>query len=266
MHIRFILNLFFIFIGSVGVAQIVELPIVDSTGHQQETSSFLGQAGMGVNPDPLMPPRLNVKTYKLSAEIANTWWDFYLLNTVPTFNINEEDSIRSFSNEVLNQTGGIFNASLSKVGYFANGKDDLNKDVKGAQVDFRAGTKLLDPPTRSYSEFLVPTFQTSLDLRYLIPLAGAKVKHRSDLKKEIIGNLSFRVYSTWQKIFANKTYDAYFISRKGNPPPNSILTYSYEINLFITNEFFISFGQTYSNLITMPNRTIISLSYSNSSK
>ncbi|MBK9402046.1 MAG: hypothetical protein IPN36_14735 [Bacteroidetes bacterium] len=69
MHIRFILNLFFIFIGSVGVAKIVELPIVDSTGHQQETSSFLGQAGMGVNPDPLMPPRLNVKTYKLSAEI-----------------------------------------------------------------------------------------------------------------------------------------------------------------------------------------------------
>lgn len=244
-------------------AQIVEAPLTDSTGQQVEESSFLRQAGAGVNPDPLMPPRLNLKTYKLSAEIANTWWDFYVLNTVPTFTINEEDSIKSFSNEVLNQTGGILNVALSKVGYFANGKDDANKDIRGAQVDFRAGSKLMDPPTHKYSEFIVPTFQTSLDLRYLIPLSFSKIKDKTELRKKMVGNLSFRLYGTWQKIFANKTYDNYFISRKGNAPPNSITTYGYEINLFITNEFFLSFGQTFSNLVVMPTRTLISLSYAN---
>jgi len=247
-------------------AQVVETPLTDSTGQQQETSSFLGQAGAGINPDPLMPPRLNLKTYKLSAEIAGGWWDFYLLNTVPTFNVNKKDSIKSFSNELLNQTGGILNAALSKVAYFANGKDDMNKDIRGAQLDFRAGTKLIDPPTRNYSEFIVPVLQTSLDLRYLIPLVSSKVKDKKELRNKMIGNLSFRLYGTWQKIFANKTYDNYFISRKGNAPPNSMVTYGYEINMFISNEIFISFGQTFSNLIVMPTRTIISLSYTNLSK
>lgn len=263
--LRYIATIFIALICISCDAQIVESPLIDSTGQQQESSSFLGQAGVGVNPDPLMPPRLNLKTYKLSAEIANTWWDFYVLNTVPTFTVNEKDSIKSFSNEVLNQTGGVLNAALSKVGYFANGKDDLNKEIKGAQVDFRAGTKLLDPPTRKYDEFIVPTFQTSLDLRYLIPLSSSRVKNKEELRNKMIGNLSFRVYGTWQKIFANKTYDSYFISRKGNTPPNSITTYGYEMNLFLTNELFISFGQTFSNLSTMPNRTVISLSYTNSS-
>ncbi len=252
-----------LFITVAASAQVVETPDIDSTGQQQETSSFLRQAGAGINPDPLMPPRLNLKTYKLSAEIARTWWDFYVLNTVPTFNVNEDDSIKSFSNEVLNQTGGVLNVALSKVAYFANGKDDLNKDVRGAQLDFRAGTKLLDPPTRKYSEFIVPTFQTSLDLRYLIPLSASKVRNKEELKKKMIGNLSFRVYGTWQKIFASKTYNRYFISRKGNEPPTNITTYGYEINLFITNELFLSFGQTFSNLLVMPTRTMISISYSN---
>ena len=247
----------------VVAAQVVEAPETDSTGHLVSSSTVLGQAGAGINPDPLMPPRLNLKTYTLSAEIAGTWWDFYVLNTVPTFNINEKDSVKSFSNEVLNQTGGIFNVALSKVAYFANGNDDLNKDIRGAQLDFRAGSKLMDPPTRRYSEFVVPTFQTSLDLRYLIPLATSRVKSKEELRKRMIGNLSFRVYGTWQKIFANKTYNTYFVSRKGNDPPNSIATYGYEINLFITNELFLSFGQTFSNLVVMPTRTLISLSYTN---
>jgi len=102
-----------LFITVAASAQVVETPDIDSTGQQQETSSFLRQAGAGINPDPLMPPRLNLKTYKLSAEIARTWWDFYVLNTVPTFNVNEDDSIKSFSNEVLNQTGGVLNVALS---------------------------------------------------------------------------------------------------------------------------------------------------------
>lgn len=258
------LSIVILLISAVGgLTQVVEAPVIDSTGQKKEVSSFLGQAGFNINPDPFMPPRINLKTYKLSAQIGRGWWDFYLLNSVPTFNINETDSLHLFGTELLNQTGGIFNVALSKAGYFANGKDSVNKDIRGGQIDFRAGTKLIDPPTRKYSEFLVPTFQTSLDIRYLIPLSASRVESQEDLRKKMMGNLSFRFYGTWQKIFANDTYNAYFVSRKGNNPSDNIFAYGYEINLFITNELFISFGQTFSNLMTMPNRTVISLSYAN---
>lgn len=247
-------------------AQIVETASTDSTGNKKEASSFLSQAGFGVSPDPLLPPRINIKTYKLSANIAGGWWDLYVLNTVPTFTINAEDSLEAFAFELLNQTGGIFNVSLSKVGYFANGDDKSNQDIKGAQIDFRGGVKLIDPPTRRYSEFIVPTAQASLDLRYLIPLTSAEVKNKTELRNKMMGNLSFRVYGMWQKIFAEDTYNEYFKTRKGNAPPDMMASFGYEINLFITNELFVSFGQTFSNIHNMPNRTIISLSYADLSK
>lgn len=247
-------------------SQVVEQAVLDSTGQQRAQGRVLSGGGVRVNPDPLMPPRLNLKTYKLSANISGSWWDFYLLNSVPTVVANNEDSVESFANEILNQTGGILNVALSKVGYFANGHDDLNKDIRGAQIDFRAGAKLLDPPTSSYSEFLVPIFQSSLDLRYLIPLSSGKIKNKAELRNKMVGNLSFRVYATYMKVFADSTYNVYYQTRKGNPPNNSVFVYNYEMNLFISNELFVSFGQSFSNVETIPNRTFISLSYSNFSQ
>lgn len=248
--------------------QVVDSPKLDENGQQEGSSSILGNASLSTPAAPFMPPRIALRTYKLTANIAGGWWDFYFLNNVPTFTVKAQDTVSAFSNEILNQIGGVLNVSLSKIGFFANGHDDVNKDVKGGQIDFRAGAKLVDPPTRSYDQFIVPTFQTSLDVRYLIPLSKGKVQDKAELKKNMVGNLSFRVYGTYQRIFNSDAYrDYFFITPKGNilVEPN-IFTYNYEINLFITNAIYISFGQSFSNIYQIKNRTIFSLSYSAPSK
>lgn len=232
------------------------------TSQQHATSSILGNASLSTPTGPLLPPRIGLRTYKLSANIINSWWDLYLHNNLPTFLPNAKDSVAAFGNEILNQLGGVLNISLSKVGYFGNGGDKLNRDIKGALIDFRFGAKLIDPPTRNYSEFLVPAFQTSLDFRYLIPLVESKNVNASDLRTNLLGNLSLRFYSTYQKIFNSETYGEYFKSRKGNPAATDIISMNYELNLFITNVFYLSFGQSFSNVSTIPDRTVFSFSYS----
>ena len=233
----------------------------------QTQGEFLGAGSFGAtagasnpsidNNSSIQPPRVAVKTYKLDANIGGTWWEFNFFNNLPTFTIKGEDSIRVLASELLNQTGGILNASLGKIGYFANGSDHTKREIKGGQFALRAGTKLLDPPNKkSYSEFLIPVLQASFDIKYLVPLTKEK-----SLDK-VFGNLSFRVYVTGMKMFRSKIYDDYFKSERGNVTPSGIYTINYEINLYVSNSIFISFGQSFANYSeTIPKRTVFNISY-----
>lgn len=187
----------------------------------QSQGEFFGLGSIGAtagasnpsidNSTSMQLPRVGVKTYTFDANIGNSYLKFNLFNNLPTFTIKGEDSIRVLASELLNQTGGILNASLGMVGHYASGPDKTKKDIKGGQWALAAGTKLLDPPNKkSYSEFLIPVLQASLDIKYLIPLTKEK-----SLDK-IMGNLSFRVYSTYMKMFRSEIYDDYFRNARGN--------------------------------------------------
>jgi len=183
---------------------------------------------------------------------------------VPAFSIKRTDSLNALAEDVLNQLGGLLNFSLSKVGYFGNGNDRINRDIKGGQVDFRIGGKALDSHNRDFdSKFIVPVFQSTFDVRYLIPLVAPQSKQHDskNLKKFISGNLSFRVYGGFMQIFNTAIYDRYYTDFRGNPPSHSLFTGGAEINLFISNQFYISGGYAVSNQTTLPNRTFFSISY-----
>lgn len=209
-------------------------------------------------------PFITLKTYKLKGLIGKGHWDLYLFNTVPTFSIKRQDSLQVFAEDILNQLGGLLNFSMSKVGYFASNKDKSNRDIKGGKIDFRFGGKLLDSHNREAdSKFIVPVFQSTFDVTYLIPLLApeAEEKEGKELKKSIKGNLSFRLYGGFMQIFNTTIYDQYYSSDRGVPPTHSVLTGSGEINLFISNQFYLSAGYTISNQRTLPNRPFFSISY-----
>lgn len=249
-------------------SQVVESNASDDKGQRIEESSILGNASLTTSANPLLPPRIGLRTYKLSANIANTFFDFYLHNNLPTFLPAAKDSVVAFSNEIINHLGGVLNIAFGKNAQIG---DAANDGVKGAHYDIRAGGKFIDPPTRSYADFLVPTFQTSMDLRYLIPLfssksAGVAANAEKAVKSGAVGNLSFRVFGTYQKVFNEAVYHEYFKSRKGNPAPTDVLTASYEVSLFISDAFFISYGQSFANINTIPSRTMFAISYLGSGK
>lgn len=189
---------------------------------------------------------------------------FYLYNTIPTLTNRSMDTTMLFTNDLLNQTGGLLNIALSHINYFANGHDKLNKDIKGAQFDFRTGAKVINPMNQH--EQFVPVIQTSFDLRYNIPLV--KDGTRNDLRNDMMGNLSFRFYTTLLNVMSSKTYNNYYKSVEGNPPLHqNILTFNYEINIFIFDEFFLSFGRSFGKspnfdkINGMIPRTFLSISY-----
>lgn len=206
----------------------------DQTILDQASASFTGTS-----------PYLTLKTYKLKGLVGKGTVDLYLFNSVPAFSIKRTDSLNVLAEDVLNQLGGLLNFSLSKVGYFGNGGDQINKDIKGGQVDFRLGGKALDSRNRDFdANFIVPVFQSTFDVRYLIPLVAPQTKKQSsdNLKKAISGNLSFRVYGGFMQIFNTTIYDQYYTDVRGNPPTHSLFTGGAEINLFISNQFYISGG------------------------
>ena len=240
-------------------AQVFETEITPMEGEAEQT--ILDQASASFTGT---SPYLTLKTYKLKGLIGKGTVDLYLFNSVPAFSIKRADSLNVLAEDVLNQLGGLLNFSLSKVGYFGNGGDQLNKDIKGGQVDFRLGGKALDSHNRDFdSKFIVPVFQSTFDLRYLIPLVAPETKKQSsdNLKKAISGNLSFRVYGGFMQIFNTALYDQYYTDVRGIPPTHSLFTGGAEINLFISNQFYISGGYTISNQTTIPNRTFFSISY-----
>ena len=229
---------------------------------------MLDQASLGFSGT---SPNVTLKTFKLSALIGKGTWDLYLYNTVPTLTISAQDSANALANDILNQLGGLFNVALSKTGYFANGGDFKNRDIKGGQLDFRLGGKVLDAHngltgTRGSIRNMVPILQSTLDFRYMIPLVDPLKKRQglvSDIKKNMLGNLSFRVYGSVMQVLNSKVYDRYYSTREGVPPKLTLITGNAEFNLFISNQFYISAGYTVSNQQeTLPNRSFFSISYS----
>ena len=241
-------------------AQLVEFSDFDSTSTEGvvETELF-DQASLGFSSS---NPTLSLKTFKLAALIGNQEWDFYVFNSTPAFSIPREDTAQVLSDGILNQIGGLANIALSKVAYFANGHDKLNRDFRGAQLDFRLGGKLLDAQNRTEgNDFLVPILQSSLDLRYLIPLVQSSQETEGSLRDRMRGNLSFRIYGTAMQILRSDVYDRVFIDERGNKPSHSILTGNIEVNLFITDQFYLSVGHTISTEQRLPNRTFFSVSF-----
>ena len=247
-------------------AQLVETTDFDTTGVNDVESHILDQASVGFSGS---SPNITLKTYKLSALIGKGTWDLYLYNSVPAYSIDRSDSITNLGGDILNQLGGLFNVSLSKTGYFANGGNKAIKDIKGGQVDFRLGGKVLDSQNRFSSDgydFMVPVLQSTIDVRYLIPLvnpADRKKKLNSDLKKSLLGNLSFRVYGGVMQVMKSEAYDRYFEDERGNAPSHTLFTGNVEFNIFLTDQFFISAGYSVSNEKQMPNRSFFSISYLN---
>ena len=240
-------------------AQVVEKEIGDTEGAastvlDQASASFTGTS-----------PQVTLKTYKLKALIGRGFWDLYLFNTLPTLSIAKEDSLQALSDDLLNQLGGLLNVSLSRVAHFGYGGNEVNRDIKGGVMDVRTGVKMLDSRTREKDakDFVVPVFQSTFDLRYLIPLVKPEnsKSDQADIRNFSIGNLSFRVYGTFMQVLNTKVYDQYFTSERGVPPRHSLFTGSAEVNLFISNQIFLSAGYTLSNQETMLNRSFFSVSY-----
>lgn len=259
MKTKYVISICFLVFTLAAKAQIVEKELTDSTG---AASSVLDQASASFTGT---SPQVTLKTYKLKALIGRGYWDLYLFNTLPTFSIAREDSLQALSDDLLNQLGGLLNVSLSRVGHFAYGGNEANKDIKGGAMDIRTGVKMLDSRTREKNskDFVVPVFQSTFDLRYLIPLVKPENSNsdQNDLRNFSIGNLSFRVYGTFMQIMNTKVYDQFFTSERGIPPRHSLFTGSGEVNLFISNQIFITAGFSVSNQETMPSRTFFSISY-----
>ena len=257
-------SLFFLLFYTVHVySQVVETPQEIDTTKTFSSGELLNQGSIGI-PTPYTAPRVTLKTYRLTAMIGKSPWDLYFFNTVPTFTINRADSVKVFANDLLNQIGGLLNVSLSKVGYFAYGGDQNDKDVRGAQLDFRAGAKLLDSQTReTNSGFIIPIIQSTLDLRYLIPLVRkADSNAKSGIKSRMVGNLSFRLYGTFMQVLNKDSYYDIMKTHRGNAPAYTVWTGSYEINFFITNQIYLSYVQSFTNDFAIPNRTNFYISYS----
>jgi hypothetical protein len=240
-------------------AQVVETNQVDTTTSKiKQTSKFLNAASFVFANT---APSANLKTYKLTAYIGNSPFNFYLYNTIPLYVSKQSDSTRALSNDLLTPNGGLISASLAKTAYFANGGDIMNKDIKGAQLDFRIGAKLMDKQFKkdenSISNYFIPSLQSTLDLRYLIPLVFVNGATKGEaLRNNISGNLSFRFFGTFQQILNEKQFNKAFKTPRGNVPPSQVITGNFEANLFITNEIFLSAGYSYSNLIQPVNLNV----------
>ena len=265
---RFItLPIFMVLLVCSTQAQLVETVDFDTTGVVEGGQQVLDQASVGFAGS---SPNITLKTYKLSALIGKGTWDLYLYNSVPAYSIDRSDSITNLGGDILNQLGGLMNVSLSKTGYFANGENKTYKDIKGGQIDFRMGGKLLDSQNRLGAdkyEFMVPVLQSTIDVRYLIPLVNPlerKKNLNTDLRKGLMGNLSFRVYGGVMQVLNKKVYNRMFEDERGNAPKRATLfTGNVEFNLFLTDQFFISAGYSMSNEQRVPNRSFFSISYLN---
>ena len=239
-------------------AQIIDYDGLDTLNSQasvldQASASFAGTS-----------PQVTLKTYKLKALIGQGYWDLYLFNTLPTLSIGRADSALALSDDIMNQLSGLMNVSLSRMAYFANGGDDINREIKGGILDFRSGIKMLDSYTREVDDsFFLPIFQSTFDMRYMIPLVspGSRQQNDVNLRNFAIGNLSFRIYGSFMQILNGKLYDEYFTNERGVAPKHSLFTGNAEVNLFISNQIFISAGYALSNQSTLPSRTFFSVSY-----
>lgn len=258
-----------------------QTPKTDSTEHKNEALNLISAsyAGNGA------APKINLKTYKFKALIGKQEFDFYLFNSVPSVipKLKKEDATESqasesskryLSNDILQQVGGLLNLSLAKVGYFGYGEPAL-KYVKGVQIDFRLGAKLLEAPFVEKTDFF-PVMQSYLDLRYLIPLIDPAVDKTKSYRERMVGNLSFRFVGAAQQFFVNEKrddpYSRFFAQNltvgsganaitKTIQPKTLLFSGNFEAFFYLTNKVYISTGYFFSNDKLIDNYPFFSISY-----
>jgi len=246
----------------------------EDTGYTDKPAEVLNQFALGSGTDGGFTPKATVKTYKLSAAIGQGYWDFYLFNSLPAIPPVEGDSVTTqenrrayVRNDLVRQLGGLMNISLSKVGFFGYGGDEEVREIKGAQIDFRMGAKAVDAFNRRKGEsFLIPIFQSTLDLRYLIPLvmytkSSKKGDNKVNLKDRMVGNLSFRACGAFMQVLSSDVYDHTFISKKGVPASPTIWTGTFETFFYISDQIYINVGFAMTNQSQIPNTPFFSIAY-----
>jgi hypothetical protein len=248
-------------------AQTVDTIIPTSSNDKEPPAAFsqfsLG-AGVGSGSS---TPKVTLNSYRFSALIGKGYWDFYLFNSVPTVATTDADSERYVRNDLVKQLGGLLNLSVSKVGYFAYGGDPSVREIKGAQVDFRLGGKAIDVANRRKGNtFLIPILQSTLDLRYLIPLIDNKDKKKKgettkDLREKMVGNLSFRFLGSFMQVLNQEVYGTYYTSRRGVPASPSIFTGTIEMFFYITDQIYINAGYSFTNQPLIKPIPFLSVSY-----
>jgi hypothetical protein len=241
-----------------------KLKTEDNLGEKEHyDSQLLEQFSLGYSG---VSPKVNLQTYKFSALIGKGYWDFYFHNSVPTVAPSPNDSIKYLTNDILQHAGGLLNVELGKVGYYGYGEDPSVRFIKGAQVDFRLGARLIDIPNRRTGNFqFIPTVQSSLDFRYLIPLVSSErttaTGEKRTLQDRMLGNLTFRFQGSSRYVFQSDTYDRYFETARGNAPNHLMLVGNAEVYFFVTNKIYLSAGYAFNNIPTVPNLPFFSVSY-----
>ena len=214
-------------------------------------------------------PKVTAQSYKLGFSLGKdgaNYWELNLFNSVPTVSPSATDTVEYVSNDLRKQFGGLANFSLSKTAYFGYGGDRSVRDVKGFQTDFRFGVKLVDTQNRKAgTDFLIPVFQSTFDVRYLIPLINARKatdeRSRVDIKKSMVGNLSFRVSGSYMSIINTTTYDLYYATKQGILPNPNLLVVTPEMRFYVTNQIDFGVGYSYNNYDFLSNAVFFSISY-----
>ena len=236
----------------------------DSTSEKEQ--HFFGGIASGYSGT---SPKITSETYHLGFSLGKdggNYWDLYLFNSLPTVAPQTIDTTEYVTNDIRRQLGGLANFSISKVGYFAYGGDRSIRDLKGLQLDFRTGVKLVDIPLRRQgSDFLIPIFQSTFDIRYLIPLIPPRKatdgNGKVDIRKSMVGNLSFRLSGAYMTVLNTTNYDLYYATKKGIIPNPNLLVLTPEMSFFVTNQLYVSVGYSYNSYEFLTNAVFFSLSY-----
>jgi hypothetical protein len=262
--------LLLILISNSSIAQetnnTVDNPQQKATYEVKSPTELLNQFSMGtaVGQNANSVPKVGIKTYKFSALLGKSEWDFNLFNSVPTFSVNNKEGKDYMRNDLVRQMGGVVNVSLGKNGFFANGIDSSLKDIKGARYEFRLGGKLLDALNEETNnrEF-VPVLQSSLDISFMIPLFEKKSRANKAARKrdESIGNLSFRFIGAAMYVSTTEAFNNYYSTRKGVLPVPLVMAGTIDVFFYISNKVYINFGYTFSNQETIQPIPYLSLSY-----
>lgn len=264
-----ILSWLFLLVQNATVAQSQVPSVPDSTAKAEvdapkKKSNFFGGFSSGYAGT---APKISTETYHLGFSLGkggSNYWDLYVFNSVPT--VAPVDTVEYVGNDLRRQFAGILNFSVSKTAYFGNGKNPSVRDVKGFQTDIRFGMKLINTPVRrAGQEFLIPVFQSTFDLRYLIPLVKARTatekKKAIDIRNEMVGNLAFRVSGSYLSVLNTTQYDLYYTTKKGILPNPNLFIVTPELRFYVTNQIDFGVGYAYNNEKVIADNLFFSFSY-----
>jgi len=259
----------FLLSGLASPAMAQDMGTAQDQAEEKNPDKLLSQFSFGsaVTDDAYSVPKVAIKTYRFSAGIGKGEWEFNLFNSVPAISINSADSEAYFRNDLVRQLGGIVNVSLGKVGYIGAGKNPGLEDVKGGRFEFKVGGKAVDVLSgESGNRKLVPVFQSSLDLQYMIPLFRPREKGETANRNrdDVVGNLSFRVIGAFLAVASTDVFDDYYSTRTGIPPDPKIMVATFDVSFFVTNELYINGGYSVTNQKEIKSVPFLSISYGKS--